>query len=131
MNDQITLAYVRSSVLSICYTDEQINALLARLALNGGTESLTDVLLSIPVIDARRVIAGLLLRPALIEWSAASARRAREYAARYAAAAAAAARYAAAACYAAARRSIYEKWAELIVKMSAIGRRTGTRKGAK
>jgi hypothetical protein len=90
----LTVDYIRSSLLSICYTDYEIQTLIDRV--NAG-ESRVDVLLSIPRMEAVRVLCGLASREVLIEVSNCCARRAKEYATANAAAAA----YAAAAANAA------------------------------
>jgi len=77
MNQKLTLAYLRTSVLELCYDDARLQTLLDRAS----TEGVLPVLLSLPPSDARRVVAGLLPRTELVEWAAWSARRAKEYAA--------------------------------------------------
>lgn len=73
----LTLEYIRTSKLSICYTDEQIQALLNRVT----TEGSLPVLLSIPRADAVRVCLGLLAAADAAEVAKGCAERARRYAA--------------------------------------------------
>ena len=64
--------YRAASVLSLCYYDDQILPLCGR--------PLLDALLSIPGADACWFLAGSLPVAQRVEWAAACARRAKEYA---------------------------------------------------
>ncbi len=73
----VTVAYLRSSRLSLCYSDADLQGLVDRLAAG---ETPVAVLLSLPRPDALRVVCGLLPSAAAEDLAQFAARRARGYA---------------------------------------------------
>jgi hypothetical protein len=82
VNPKITVEYLRTSKLELCYTAEALQELCDDANENG----ILATLLGLPPTDATRALSGLAYRDVLIEVSAACARRAKEYVAAYAAA---------------------------------------------
>jgi hypothetical protein len=97
--NKLTVEYIRTSSISLCYSDEKLQDLIDE----SERTSRVKVLLRIPRTDSVRLLCGLLSTDNRIKVAKFAARRAKDYACAanaYAAAAAAAARHAAGAAVA-------------------------------